>query len=43
MSPCQFSLAKQKIMQPKPEGYGDDFIAKDGHYNRIQVNGIHAY
>ena len=29
-------------MQPKPEGYGDDFTAKCGHCNGIQVNGIHT-
>ena len=29
-------------MQPKPEGYCDDFTAKCGHCNGIQVNGIHA-
>ena len=30
-------------MQPKPEGYVDDFTAKCGHYNAIQVNGIHSH
>ena len=29
-------------MQPKPEGYVDDFTAKYGHCNGIQVNGILA-
>ena len=30
-------------MQPKPEGYGDNFTAaKCGHCNGIQVHGIHA-
>ena len=29
-------------MQPKPQGYGDDFTAKCGHCNGIHVNGIHA-
>ena len=29
-------------MQPKPQGYGDDFTTKCGHCNGIHVNGIHA-
>ena len=29
-------------MQPKPEGYVDDFTVKYGHCNGIQVNGILA-
>ena len=30
-------------MQPKPEGYGDNFTVKCGHCNGIQANSIHAH
>ena len=40
---CPFSPTKQQIMQPKPVGYGDNFTAKCGHCDEIQVNGIHAH
>ena len=40
----QFSPAKQWIMQPKPEGYGNNFTAKCGNCGGIiKVNGIHAF
>ena len=42
MTHSPFSPAKQKIIQPKPEGYGDDLTAKYGHSNCIQVNGFHV-
>ena len=38
-----FPPAKQWIIQPKPEGYGQaDFSAKSGYCNGINVNGIPA-
>ena len=40
---CPFSPSKQYIMQPKPEGYVDDFTAKCRHCDGIKVNGIHAH
>ena len=29
-------------MQPKPQGYGDNFTVKCGHCNGTLVNGIHG-
>ena len=30
-------------MQPKPEGYGDDFTTKCGHCDGTEVNGVHDH